>query len=169
MTNVPKGGLVGIGGVWSILSIISGWSAEERGSETIEPLDLVRAIYIVDLEHVAALWNDWEGFERFISNVVLSDGRHAGYTNRTLYLIQTYLAAMENKGQFMALGKRSKVVHEIVVSAKQVAGERTGNDEPPSSRDLLYCVCAHQPDLSRALQESGLDLGKLVTSVRRQS
>ncbi len=132
-------------------------------------LDLVRAIYIVDLEHVAALWNDWEGFERFISSVVLSDGRHAGYTNRTLYLIQTYLAAMENKGQFMALGKRSKVVHEIVVSAKQVAGERTGNDEPPSSRDLLYCVCAHQPDLSRALQESGLDLGKLVTSVRRQS
>jgi hypothetical protein len=34
------------------------YAAMERGSEVIEPQDLIKAICIVDLEHVSSLWSD---------------------------------------------------------------------------------------------------------------
>ena len=43
---------VDAGGVLPLLFMVSGYVAMERGSEFIEPRDLVKAIYIVDLEHV---------------------------------------------------------------------------------------------------------------------
>jgi len=47
----------------------------ERGSELIEPRDLIKAIYIADLEHVSAFWDAWEGFERLVNDEVLANGR----------------------------------------------------------------------------------------------
>ena len=73
-------------GVWPTLMMVSGYAAMERDSETIEVIDLVKAIYIVDLEHVARFWDDWEQFEELVSNQRLGNGMNKIYINRTLYL-----------------------------------------------------------------------------------
>jgi hypothetical protein len=161
----PSFQLLEIEGVWSLVYLISCWCASDRNSEFVEALDLVRAIYIVDLEHVADYWSNWEGYEGFVAKIMLAHGRPAGYVNRTMYLLQTHLAARENPGQFIPLGRPSKALYEIVMAAKQLAHERTANDEPPSSRDFLFCTCAQDPVLSAALQQSGLRMDKLSAAV----
>jgi hypothetical protein len=40
----------------------------------IEPRDLVKAIYMVDLEHVSSLWNGWEAFEAFVMGETFGNG-----------------------------------------------------------------------------------------------
>jgi uncharacterized repeat protein (TIGR03803 family) len=45
-----------------------------RGSELIEPRDLIKAIYVADLEHVSSFWTDWEGFERLVTDANESQG-----------------------------------------------------------------------------------------------
>lgn len=62
-------------------------TAMERGSDIIEPIDLLKAIYVVDLEHVAAYWYDWERFESIVSNQQLENGQFKVYINRMSYLI----------------------------------------------------------------------------------
>jgi hypothetical protein len=165
----PAFQLLDIGGVWHLLYLISGWCASDRCSELIEPLDLIRAIYIVDLEHVAGYWSNWEGYEEFVSKIMLGHGRPTGYVNRTMYLLQTHLAARENPGQFISLGQPSKELYEIVMAAQRLAHERAGAEELPSSRDLLFCACTQDANLSIALQESGLQLEKLAMAVRKSS
>jgi hypothetical protein len=162
----PAFQLLGIGGVWQLLYLISGWCASDRGSELIEPLDLIRAIYIVDLEHVARYWSNWELYEEFVSKIMLGHGRPAGYVNRTMYLLQTHLAARENRGQFIPLGQPSKELYEIVMTAKRLAHERAGAEAQPTSRDLLFSACSQDPNLLSALQQSGLQIEKLAVAVR---
>ena len=70
----------------------------ERGSELIEPRDLLKAIYIADLEHVSVFWNDWEGFERFVTSEKLAQGVSQTYINRTLYLFRLEMMSSENAG-----------------------------------------------------------------------
>jgi hypothetical protein len=41
-------------GPWPLLMMVSGYAAMERESEKIDPIDLIKALYIVDLEHCAA-------------------------------------------------------------------------------------------------------------------
>ena len=53
---------VDAGGVLPFLFMVSGYAAMERGSEFIEPRDLVKAIYIVDLEHVSLVLEQLGGF-----------------------------------------------------------------------------------------------------------
>ena len=72
---------VDAGGVLPFLFMVSGYAAMERGSEFIEPRDLVKAIYIVDLEHVSLFWNSWEDFERFIMSEKLAEGISQTYIN----------------------------------------------------------------------------------------
>jgi hypothetical protein len=165
----PAFQLLDVGGVWQLLYLISGWCASDRSSELIQPLDLIRAIYIVDLEHVASYWSNWEGYEQFVSKIMLGHGRPAGYVNRTMYLLQTHLAARENPGQFIPLGQPSKELYEIVMAAKQLAHDRAGADERPSSRDLLFSACSQDANLSSALQQSGLQLEKLAAAVRKST
>jgi hypothetical protein len=55
-------------GPWLLLMMVSGYAAMERESEQTEPIDLIKALYIVDLEHLAKFWDDWEGFEKLVSN-----------------------------------------------------------------------------------------------------
>jgi hypothetical protein len=64
-------------GVFPLLMQLSGHVAMEGGSEWIEPLDLIKAIYIAGLEHVSAFWSSWEGFERLVNEQKLANG-HSG-------------------------------------------------------------------------------------------
>ena len=155
------------GGVCPLLFMVSGYVAMGRGSELIEPRDLIEAIYIVDLEHVSSLWNDWEGFERFITNQRSSSRLSQTYVNRILCLVQIELASREHPGSFVGLGKLSQSFREIVNAARSLASEHAGAPTSPSSRDLLFCACSVDFELARALQESGLQLEKLAASVRK--
>jgi hypothetical protein len=58
----------------ALLLAVSGYATMERGSELIEPRDLIKAIYVADLEHVSSFWTDWEGFERLVTDANESQG-----------------------------------------------------------------------------------------------
>jgi hypothetical protein len=164
--NESKFQLLKIGGVWPFLYSVSGWAAEERGSETIEPLDLVKAIYIVDLEHVSAFWNTWEGFERFVAGITLDNGQPMGYVNRTIYLIQNFLSVKDNPGTFISLGRPSEGIHRVVAAAAELASKREGSAAAPTSGDLLFCACLDDTELADGLRQSGLQLSKLEAAVK---
>ncbi len=149
---------VDLGGVCPLLFMVSGWAAMERSSELIEPLDLIKAIYIADLEHVLAYWDDWEGLERFVI------GNSGKYINRILYLHEIASAMKQTEGLTM-LGRPSSAYQGIVSAARELATGRTGSPNTPSSRDLLFCICSQDPELSSALQKSGLQLEKLAAAV----
>jgi hypothetical protein len=167
MPDDDKGRLIFVEGVWSVLCEVSIWSACERGSEFIEPLDLVRAIYIVDLERVADYWANWENYATFVGKVKLLNGHQAGYINRVLYLLQMRLALSQSPpGQLSHSARTSKVLYDIVFAAKTLANRRVPAEEWPSSRDLLFCACTHDADLSAALQQAGLQIDKLESDVK---
>jgi hypothetical protein len=157
------------GGVCPFLFGVSGYAAMERGSELIEPRDLIKAIYVVDLEHVSSFWSDWEGFERLVTRESLATGNSATYINRTLYLVRFEAISRENAGSFTALGRPSRTFQDIVAAARKLASERMGGPTTPSSRDLLFSACSHDSELSIALQESGLQLGKLAAAVKKSA
>ena len=155
------------GGVYPLLLQVSGYAAMERGSDLIEPQDLVKAIYIVDLEHVAAFWSAWEGFERLVNDQRLANGRSATYTNRTLYLIRIEAAMRDSPDGFIGLGNPSPILQKIVARARDLASERSDVTVTPSSRELLFATCCLDSELSQFLQKSGLQLDKLEESVMK--
>ncbi|HTC92891.1 MAG TPA: hypothetical protein VK699_05510 [Terriglobales bacterium] len=152
------------GGLLPLLFMVSGYAAMERGSELIEPRDLIKAIYVADLEHVSIFWNDWEGLERLVSSEKLVTGNSGVYINRILYLIGIDRMSRESEG-VTVLGRPSQAFKEIMAAARKLASERTGAPSTPSSRDLLFCACSQDPELSAALQKSGLRLEKLAAAV----
>ncbi|HMG86730.1 MAG TPA: hypothetical protein VK574_13445 [Terracidiphilus sp.] len=157
--------LLEVGGIVSLLLPISGLSAELRSSETIEPIDLVKAIYIVDLEHVAMYWNDWRNFEKFVLCIPLTDGKVHSYLNRMEQYLAWQLALRENAGQLMTYPNPSQIVRQIVFDAEQIAGERERKKIPPSSCDLMFSVCKHDRSLSETLQHAGLQFELLQKEV----
>lgn len=159
--------LVDTGGIVPLLFMVSGYAAMERGSETIEPYDLIKAIYIADLEHVSMFWDDWEGFERLVSKERLGNDLPDIYINRTLYLVRLEAMSRENAGSFVGLGRPSQAFQQIVATARTLASKRAGSPATPSSRDLLFCACSEDPELSAALQASGLQLEKLAAAVKK--
>jgi hypothetical protein len=161
--------LVDTGGVVPLLFMVSGYAAMERGSETIEPYDLIKAIYIVDLEHVSMFWDNWEGFERLVSKERGVGGLPDIYINRTLYLVRLEAMSRENAGSFVGIGRPSQAFQAIVAAARTIASERAGCPGTPSSRDLLFCACSVDPELSAALQASGLQLEKLAAAVGKSA
>jgi hypothetical protein len=165
--NDPMFQLVSMEGVWHLLLSMSGMSAMERGSNLIEPLDLVKAIYIVDLEHVSMFWDDWRNYEKFISEIPLVSGRKGGYINRTQKLLQSYMLGRENPGQFVVLATPSQILQDIAFSARKLAQARGGEEELPSSCDLLYCACSEDVSLSEALRQAGLKVEMLGAAVKR--
>ena len=157
--------LATIGGVFYELLPVSGWCAMQRESKVTEPIDLVKAIYLVDLEHVSKYWNDWEGFEAFIMAIPLAGGRKLSYINRTRELFDLFMAGRDEPGrQFVAFALPSLQVQQIVLAAQELASAR-GRDLPPSSCDLLLCACRQDQDLSEALQKSGLQLDRLTADL----
>src|ERR1700723_914430 len=159
--------LADAGGVCPLLFMVSGYAAMERGSESIELRDLVKAIYIVDLEHVSSFWNDWEGFERLVSAERLGNGLSNIYINRTLYLVRLEAMSSANAGSIVGLGRPSQMFKDTVAAARRVASERLGAPSTPSSRDLLFCVCSQDSELATALEQSGLQIEKLAAAVRK--
>jgi hypothetical protein len=155
------------GGVLPLLSLVSGYAAMERGSEVIEPRDLIKAIYIADLEHVSAFWNDWEGFERLVNDERLANGRSATYISRILYIVRLELAMRDSPDGFLGLGRPSPTLETLVDTARKTASDRSGVPMTPSSRDLLFAACSLDPELSKSLQKSGLQLAKLSDAVKK--
>ncbi|MFI5072550.1 MAG: hypothetical protein ACHP8A_16835 [Terriglobales bacterium] len=156
-----------VGGVFPLLAMVSAYAAIERGSDLMEPRDLIKAIYIADLEHVSSFWDNWEGFEKLVTSERLVTGGSMTYINRCLYLMQIHLMSKEHQNGFTGLAKVSPAYQEIVADARKLATERTGLPSTPSARDLLFCVCNKDPELSVALQASGLKLKKLDAAVRK--
>ena len=151
--------------VLPLLLLVSGYAAQERGASVIEPKDLLKAIYIVDLEHVQAYWDNWEDFERIISGEGLMEGG-SGYINRTVYLIRVVIDQNEApSGCFRGVGHPSEAVSRIVEDARTLANKRTRALSTPSSRDLLVSMCAQDPSLSKILQDFGLNLESLIGTV----
>ncbi len=152
-------------GVLPLLLQVSEYAAMERGSQVIELQDLVKAIYIADLEHVSAFWNDWEGFERLVTEQKLATSRSGTYINRTLYLIRLELSIRDSRDEFIYLVKASPKLQEVVATARRFAHERRSSDTP-SSRELLFSVCSLDSEFSDSLQKSGLQLEKLAAAVK---
>lgn len=132
----------------------------ERGSERIESQDLIKAIYMVDLEHVVTYWNNWEAFEAF----VLSN--EEGYVNRILYLVQVEMIRAKMEGAQELAGISNSVL-EIVSAARKLASDKIGAPATPSSRELLFCACSLDSQLSESLQQFGLNFAKLAESVKK--
>jgi len=152
-------------GVFPLLLQVSGFAAMERGSEWIEPLDLIKAIYIADLEHVSAFWSSWEGFEGLVTDQKLANGHSAGFINRTLYLVRVQLAMRELPEGFTAFGKASATLQKVVASSRKLASARSGVAATPSSRELLFAICSLDLELSESLQKSGLQFARLADAV----
>src|SRR5260370_28336192 len=68
---------------------------------------------------------------------------------------------------FTPLGSPAPSFQEIVAAARKLASDRAGAPSTPSSKDLLFCACSQDPELSKALQGSGLQLEKLPTAVKK--
>ena len=153
-------------GPWPLLMMVSGYAAKERDSEVIEPIDLVKALYIVDLEHLAKFWNDWEGFEKLVSDQRLANGQSKIYINRMHYLIYVeQIRASHQPDKIHLFGSPSPKFLEIVNAARTLATKREGTPSTPTSRDLLFCTCSHDIGLRTALEESGLQIGKLTAAI----
>jgi hypothetical protein len=154
-------------GPWPLLMTVSGYAAMERGSGSIEPIDLIKALYIVDLEHLAMFWRDWEGFERLVSNQRLANGQPRTYINRMHYLIYLEISlASQQPDTIQLFGSPSARFQEIVNAARTLASKREGIPSTPTSRDLLFCTCSHDPELHASLEQSGLLLDKLKAAVK---
>jgi len=138
----------------------------ERDSNLIEPRDLLKAIFIADLEHVAEFWSDWKGFERLVSRAHDHAVQPSAYINRTLYLVRMELSIRDNQDGFTGLGSLSRPFQEIVTAARQLASKRSGTDTTPSSCDLLFSICSLDKNLSNALQRSGLHIDRLAAAVK---
>lgn len=157
--------LATIGGVFDDLLPVSGWCAEERGSKVSEPIDLIKAIYLVDLEHVSKYWSEWEDFEAFILDMPMLGGRKKPYINRTRLLFELFVAGRDEPGrQYVTFALPSQQVQDIVRAAQQLASARD-RDRPPSSCHLLLCACRQDLGLSEALQKSGLQLDRLISDL----
>jgi hypothetical protein len=156
------------GGVIPLLLLVSAFAAMERGSDCVELRDLIKAIYVVDLEHVATYWNDWEGFETLVSSEKLVTGVQSGaYINRTLYLIGAEQIRSEG-GSITACGSPSEAFGDVIAAARELARTRQGFVSTPTSRDLLFTCCNQDKELARELQKSGLQFDKLAAAVRKK-
>lgn len=157
-----------VGGVLPLLFTVSGFAAMQRGSEFVEPRDLLKAIYVVDLEHVSKFWDDWEGFERLVIKGKLANAAEETYLNRTLYLVKVQALMEKNPGTAVEFGRASQSLLEVVAAARKSATNREGSIVTPSSMDLLYAICSHDTELEAALKASGLATGKLAEAVSRR-
>src|ERR1700743_3500416 len=106
--------LATIGGVFFELLPVSGWCAEHRGAKLSEPIDLVKAIYLIDLEHVSKYWDSWENFEAFIIDIPLAEGRKLTYINRAHTQFKMFMLVREEPGRFVSFAPPSLEVQEIV-------------------------------------------------------
>jgi hypothetical protein len=158
--------LATMGGIFHELLPISGWCAMQRGSNSSEAIDLVKAIYLVDLEHVSKYWSSWEDFEEFIIGIPLAGGRKISYINRSRELFESFMAGRDEPAiQFVSFATPSLQLQEIVLAARELAFSRSQNSLPPRSCDFLHCICKQDKDLSQALQESGLELDRLISDI----
>ena len=153
-----------LSGIYPLLAMMSGLLAMQRGSDLVEVVDLVGAIYIVDLEHVSHFWKNWEDFEQLVSQRLLGDDANFGYINRALYLIKMELMLREREGLFI-FGKLSSEFVEVISAAAEVARDQKRFSDDPSSKDILLCVCNYDAKMSKLLQESGLQITNLEASV----
>src|SRR5579863_722363 len=103
-----------VGGVLLLELLVSGYAAQERGSEEIGPKDLAKAVYIVDLEHVQKFWSDWEGFEAFVAG--------GSYLSRVAYLIRLHVDQDQAPaGTLRGIGRPTEAVVRAIGDARLFA------------------------------------------------
>lgn len=139
----------------------------ERGSEYIEARDLLKAIYVVDLEHVSKFWADWEGFERLVTQGKLANGATEKYLNRTFYLMSVQTFMERNSDSTFEFGRASQALIDMVAAARKTATSRE-DAGTPSSKDLLYAICSRDTELAGTLKASGLAIDKLAEAVNKK-
>jgi hypothetical protein len=166
MDGSAIGKLVELNGIWNLLLRFASVSAEERGQGSIDTIDLVLAIYIVDLEHVMKFWDDWTHFESFILNIPLIDGRRRVYLHRSEHLFRIWSAAREAEGKLTFYPPPSRGMLAIVESAQELVQARNEEGLAPTSLDFLYAVCSTDPGMSEVLQRAGLQLEMLEAAVK---
>jgi len=157
------GDFASIEGVWRYILPMSGLCAIDRGSKAIESVDLLKAIYIVDLEHVSEYWDNWQSYERFVMKIPLADGRKQRYINRTIQLLKLHDTGRHEPGQLVPFAPLSETLQKAIQAVRAVIRDRAG--EPPSSCDFLYCICQIDHELREALSQSGLQWEKLAAAV----
>jgi hypothetical protein len=157
---------VDVEGVLPLLLSVSGYAAMERRSNIVEPCDLLKAIYIVDLEHVSMFWRDWEGFERLVLGERPGSRSSGKYVNRVLYLNQVQALMRARPNTAFEFGRASKSLLENVDAARKFAEDREGSGSTPSSRDLLLAIYSQDRVLAVSLKASGLAIDKLRRVVR---
>lgn len=148
-------------GVWFDLLPVSAECAELRGSEVIALIDVVKAIYVVDLEHVSMFWDDWRNFEAYLCTIELADGTVSGFINRAKLHLTAYIESRMDPGLVIPHVAISDDVSAVVLDANSLARSRSGTDTPATSCDILFCICRRSLQLSSSLQESGLALEQL--------
>jgi hypothetical protein len=158
--------LVSVEGIWRLLLRFAGVSAEERGQGSMEFIDLIVAIYIVDLEHIVGYWDDWRNFETFVLNVPLLGGRRRPYLHRLEHMFRVWNASREAAGQLTFYPPPSADFLKVVDGARELAHARGGESFAPTSLDFLYSICCNDPPLSDLLQKSGLRFQELKEAVR---
>jgi hypothetical protein len=115
---------------------------------------------------VTKFWDDWEGFEALVSNQRLGNGQTRTYINRIHYLIYfERIRAAQKPDSIRLFPPVSPILEKIVKAARELASKREGSGITPTSRDLLFSVCSHDPELKSALEKSGLQIEKLAEAV----
>lgn len=148
---------------WPLLLAASGYAAMERDSELVDLRDLLKAIYIVDLEHVIDYWGDWRAYEALVSGPTLGT-QSSAYINRMLQLIRIDGMWRELSGSQRLWVPTDSLV-AVVESARTFATTRLRSPSGPSATDLLFSVCNYDSQISKMLQDAGLQLEKLKRAV----
>lgn len=132
----------------------------------MDPIDILVAIYVVDLEHVANLWDDWTQLETLVLSVPVMGGRTRTYLNRHEYMFRVWSAAKQTAGTLTFYPSPSAGVVAVAEKAQELARARNEERIGVTSLDCLYSICLIDAELSEALLNSGLNLQKLELVVR---
>jgi hypothetical protein len=141
-------------GILPYLRLASGLGAAGRQSLVIEVQDLVYAVYMIDLEHVARYWQDTEDFER-----VAALGRTIVPPRFVFCCRLADLMFHENFGVSGSSG--SSEFNEVISHAKHVAQLR-GAEAWVTSHDILWAILS-QPglEIAKSLLDSKIDVARL--------
>jgi hypothetical protein len=153
-------------GIWNLLLLFAGVSAEERGQGSMDSIDLVVAIYLADLEHVISCWDDWRHFEKFVLNVPLMGGRKRAYLHRWEHFFRIWSAIREAEGELTFCPPPSQGMVAIVKMVQEIVRARDEEGIAPTSLDFLYAICLTDSELSEELQGAGLQLQALEAAVK---
>jgi hypothetical protein len=155
-----------VGGVLPLLLTVAGYAALERSSDSIESSDLLKALYVVDLEHISAFYRNWQDLETLVTKQGLTGGNSGRYLNRTLYLVEAHKLPETSSGSLLIFGQASDGLRRIVYHARKFAADREQTPATPTSKDLLLSIILNDPKLGAELKTCGIQMEFLSSAVQ---